>query len=84
MIEDFGGCFHHFSHLLACPQGDGKEILSFSSLVDISMEQYFENKSFLSKNFIKKFKIAQRIHQNHKMCLSKSQNVFVNKLIYLQ
>ena len=26
MIEDLGGCFHHFSHLLACLQGDGEEI----------------------------------------------------------
>ena len=23
MIEDPGGCFHHFSHLLACPQSSG-------------------------------------------------------------
>ena len=81
MIEDFGGCFHHFSHLLACPQGDGKEISSFSSLEEILMEQYFENKSFLSEKSIRlinKFQIAQRINQNHKTYLSKSQNVFVN------
>ena len=54
MIEDLGGCFHHFSHLLACPQGDGKEILSFSSLADILMEemeifwQYFSSLQILS------------------------------------
>ena len=28
MIEDLRGCFHHFSHLLACPQGDGRKYFS--------------------------------------------------------
>ena len=43
MIEDPGGCFHHFSHLLACPQSSGwrkGNIILFG----IISEKYFSQK----------------------------------------
>ena len=80
MIEDLGGCFHHFSHLLACPQGDGKEILSFSSLVEILIEgeEIFWKFFSLSKPFLpvkiqfKSTKLNKCISSNCKIYLAKS------------
>ena len=95
MIEDHGGCFHHFSHLLACPQGDGKEILSFiseSSMIE-TFKKYSANiKRDIQEVFEKqKFtdvivKIAQCICSNGKIYLPQMLNLFVKQhsIFFLQ
>ena len=61
MIEDLGGCFHHFSHLLACLQGDGEEIffIRLRKYYQITEEILSNNRGNMIKLFTKYFEIIE-------------------------
>ena len=60
MIEDLGGCFHHFYSLFACPQGNGKKI--FFQMIEEIWSDNLGNIIRLSRKY---YQIIEEISSNY-------------------